>query len=184
MAVPGLQPRTSWNVRVDSFETQAMLSFAMVAVSGPSLAGFLDDKAANWLHEEIGLRFAYEGDRKSGDWPRLQESTNQIREALGFPADTPINIRTGDLEEFVTTAHDVTQGPMSASMDLPGDVPDPVLAKKLRTAQQGASSGENPFPGTGPTPPRPVLAVDETDMVELLARLEAHIVTQVIGMTV
>lgn len=158
-----------------------MLGLAYSAVSGPSLYRFLDTTASLYFQEEIGLRFAYEGDSKSGDWPDLADSTNEIRSALGFPPITPINIRTGDLENWLTTSYDVTVGPMSASMDLPGPAPDAILAKKLETAQRGESAGDNPFPNAGSTPPRPVLAVDETDLAELVVLLQGHIVAYILG---
>jgi len=156
-----------------------MLTRAMIALSGGSLAAWMDGPAQNHVHEDIALRFAYEGDSKSGNWEPLAEGTNAIRQALGFPPVTPINIRTGELERAVTEQDQITTGPDWAVLDIPGDDLDPLTRRKLETAQAGRA--DNPISGFGATPARPVLAVDESDMMVLLDTLAAHIIYQIIG---
>lgn len=164
------------NVKVDAFPVQRLLDLVMHAVSPGSLLDFLEERVVLHFHEDIDLRFAYEGDRKSGNWPALRDSTNDIREALGFPPVTPINIRTGELHDFVTNhfeAHLLGEG---AAVDIPGEPTDPELRNKLLTAQQG-SDNNPPFRAT---PARPVLAADETDMEEILIMLQEHVMMEVL----
>lgn len=179
-AAPKLPRGTGLNVQVevDPFVTQRMLSYTMSAVSGPSLARFLEEDAHEYFREEIERRFASEGDRKSGAWAPLHDATVDIRRALGYPGSSPINRRTDELYDFVTTSNDISAGSDWAQMDLPGTPPNEVVRQKLETAQRG--SDNNPL-GYGPTTTRPVLAVDQTDMAELLIALEAHIIYEVIG---
>lgn len=178
MAVPSL----TYNVIVNSTDVEMMFARTMLACSEESFMAFLQGPAEQYFHEEIGLRFAYEGDRKSGNWPPLAEATNRIREALGFDPVTPINIRTGALEEFVTESSEFMGGPHFAQMDIPGQSDNSETARKLRVAQRGAAAGENPWPLAGSTPPRPVLAFDEEDVAFLLESLETHIVNAIIGL--
>jgi hypothetical protein len=166
-------------IEVDSFDTDMMLDITMWAVHGESLLRFLQDDAHEYFREEIALRFAYEGDSKSGNWGPLHDATVDIRRALGYGGETPINVRTGDLFDFVTRSYDVMGGEDWAMLTLPGDPPNPTVAQKLKTAQQGSSN--NPL-GYGPTMPRPVLALGESDMVVLLQRLQSHIMMQIVGL--
>lgn len=163
-------------IDVDSFPVDQLVEAVNTAVSGPSLRAFLYGSAHDHFEHEIVQRFAYEGDRKSGPWEPLHDATIDIRHALGVPGPGPINIRDQGLFDFVTSSRTTIAGDFWAQMDLPGRPPDSVTEDKLRTAQRG--SNNNPL-GYGPTSPRPVLAVDESDMAALLIRLETHIMLAV-----
>ena len=164
-------------VEVNSFPVDRLVDAVNDAVSGPSLAVWLEGSAHDHFEHEIVNRFAYEGDRKSGPWEPLHDATIDIRHALGVPGPGPINIRDQGLFDFVTTSRDTHFGDTWATMDLPGNPPDDTTRAKLTTAQRG--SNNNPL-GYGPTNPRPVLAVDESDMASLLIRLETHIMLAVV----
>ena len=164
---------TDW----DAYRSEAMLNSVMRAVGPTSLLSWLSGPADGYMTDEIVDRFAYEGDDKSGDWLPLTESTRRIREDLGFPGSNPINERTGGLLDFVMHSRDYISGSNWAGMEIPGDPGQVDLERKLLHAQRGAT--ENPrFPGAI-TPPRPVLAVDESDMESLLKILEMHIMESV-----
>lgn len=166
-------------IDVQSAQVDSMIHRAMQAVSGPSLHAFLETMASEYFTEEIIDRFAYEGDDKSGDWAPLKESTERIRQALGYPGANPVNERTQELLEFVAFHRGFAQGPNFAQMDVPGEAPSQSIEAKLRTAQQGTSI--NPlFPGAY-TPPRPVLATDEGDMANLLRLLQLWVMQAVAG---
>lgn len=168
-----------FNVTTDwqTLEVESLLSRTLRAVSGPSLAAWLAGPVDGYFKDEIIDRFAFEGDDKSGDWAPLTETTNRIRETLGFPADDPINERTGELLDFVVNSREYMGGSEWAGMNIPGDPDNFALEQKLLHAQQGAA--DNPmFPGST-TPPRPVLAVDPTDMEILLKMLQMHVITAV-----
>lgn len=165
------------SIDVDSLPVERLLHAVEWATSGTSLRFFLENDAHEWFREEIFRRFMSDGDRKSGDWAPLKDATIDIRRALGF-GDDPINRRTDEMFEFVTTNYDIASGGNWAELNLPGDPPDPVTAQKLETAQRG--SNRNPL-GYGPTQPRPVLAVDQTDMAQLMLMLEVHIMYEVIS---
>lgn len=164
-------------VYVDDFDVQRLLLAVERAVSGPSLAVFLKGPVNQYLHEQIGLRFAYEGDKASGNWDPLSDATNSIRQTLGYPPVSPINVRTGEMEAWLTDpdSMDFTYGAWAAMLHIPGGAPTPLHEKKLDTAQKGSTS--NPIPEFGPTPPRPVLAVDASDMATILEGLQVHIQT-------
>lgn len=164
---------TDW----DTYQTETMLSRVMRSVGAPSLAAWLAGPVDAYMTDEIVDRFAYEGDNKSGDWAPLAETTRRIREELGFPGSNPINERTGELLDFVMNSREHVAGTDWAMMQIPGDPGQSELERKLRHAQQGAA--DNPrFPGSV-TPPRPVLAVDPTDMEILLKMLEMHVMESV-----
>jgi hypothetical protein len=145
------------------------------ATSPESLAMFLSEEAQPYFAAEIIDRFAVEGDEKSGDWAPLSEATESIRASLGFPASDPINERTGDLLRLVAENYEIEPGLTGAVLQIPGEsaMNQCDLRDKLTTAQLGSAS--NPIPNFGPTPPRPVLAVDPSDLEALLLLLRAHI---------
>lgn len=163
----------SVSVDVDSFQVEQMLRAVRLSISPSALVAFLDGPVQDHFAADIEMRFAYEGDAKSGDWPWLTDATNSIRRSQGFAEDSPINVRTGKLLDFVTTEFD--SGPVAggAQISIPGNAPAGELENKLKHAQFGAT--DNPMPGARPTPPRPVLAFDETDMEVILGLLSIHI---------
>jgi len=168
-----------FSIEVDSTDVDGVLDHLGRALDATSLLLFLRESADPYFQEEILMRFAFEGDAKSGDWERLSPTTQRIRSALGYGGDGPINERTGELLEFAVYHRDFMFGPDWASMSVPGDPTTDSVKDKLEHAQMGTS--DNPlFPGAY-TPPRPVLATDESDMMMLLKMLEMHIMKQLAG---
>lgn len=169
-------------VTVDPFDVNQMLDIVMARLSGYNLSLFLKEKAHPQFADEIFDRFAQRGDSKVGQWEPLTDATQDIRRALGFNGPDPINVRTGDMFLFVTEHYDLNVGETYAEMDIPGNTNDPLLQRKLTTAQEG--SDDNPL-GYGPTPPRPVMAEpDNEDMQELLEHLQGWIMLETAGVLV
>ncbi len=164
---------TDW----DTYRTETMLTRVMRAVGPLSLESWLSGPVSGYFADEIVDRFAFGGDDKSGDWAPLSETTQRIRRELGFPGSDPINERTGELLEFVAGNREYMAGGDWAMMQIPGDPDSRDLENKLLHAQQGAQVNPR-FPGAV-TPPRPVLAVDETDMMLLLRMLEMYVMESV-----
>lgn len=172
--------RDFYQIEVEADPSLKLLGAVEAALTAQSLETWLVGDVHTYLSEEIGLRFAYEGDKKSGNWPALADATNRIRESQGFPGQTPINIRTGQLRDWVTTHYDVMPEGEGATLLIPGDPPTTTLATKLETAQLGRP--DNVIPGYAPTPPRPILALDETDAAVILESLNRHLIGSLAGM--
>jgi hypothetical protein len=165
---------TTWQ----TFNTQTMLNRVNRAIGGASLATWMQTMAIPYFQDEIVDRFAYEGDDRSGEWAPLKDSTNRIREALGYPPEHPINERTGEMLEWLASSGEFIMGLNSAIGTIPGDAPSDILAQKFRTAQMGTNENRM-IPGAH-TPPRPVLAVSPAeDMAILLKGLQVHIMQHI-----
>lgn len=133
------------------------------------LLTFLGTTVAPYLRERAEERFAMEGDDVTGPWAPLSDVTVAIREGTGFPGAHPINRRTGELEEWVTQGNYFAYpvAPNTAAMRFPGTQPSASVARKYQTAQRGKTSPT--------TPPRPVLGVNEKDLLFVTAALHAAI---------
>lgn len=167
------------SIEVDAFDTNRMIERTLKAVDGISLEEYLRGPAHEYLEHEIVQRFAYEGDKKSGDWAPLSEATRTIRRELGYDEEGT-NIRSGEMFRILTHDADFYPGTNSAEMSLPGSAGTRgQMAQKMQTATRGRAN--NPMPGFGPTPPRPVLAVDEMDMAALLEALNIWIIGEIAG---
>ena len=166
-------PSNVVEIDVDVLDTIAFVHAIIAATSGTSIVAFLENQASAYFRDDIESRFEEEGDAKSGFWKPLADATVDIRRQYGF-GDGPINVRTGEFKEFMLADYDVIAGGDFAEMNVPGDAPDPILKEKLTTAQKGKST--NPIPEFGPTPARPVLAISEMDVMQLIELLEFHIV--------
>lgn len=168
-----------FSIEVDPFDVEKLYDLVMFKLAGVNLRQFLVNIAQRYFSYQIALRFAHQGDAKSGAWEPLTDATQDIRKALGYGGAGPINIRTSDLFMFVTEHYDASFGPTWAQLDVPGEATDPVIEQKLRTAQEGTE--ENVL-GYGATPARPVLADDtEEDMQALLEALEGWLMVEVAG---
>jgi hypothetical protein len=177
--IMGDKPSPSISTSIDSKQTDRLIEKIWTAVSPVSLEAWLQGPGHQHFEDEIVNRFAYQGDRQTGQWPDLSEATQNIRSQQGFGSDWPVNIRTEEMFSTLTHDADFFMGEGSAEMNLPGDVSSGV-AKKIKTAQEG--SNNNPIPGFGPTPPRPVLAADEGDLAALLVSLNGWIIAAVAGL--
>mgnify|MGYP006319646487 FL=1 len=169
----------TYNIHVDASQPLNMMARVAQAVSPPSLARFLENETSDYLFDQIQARILAGGDDVTGKWPELSDATVRIREAYGFPGSWPKNWRTGEMMRFVSKTNSVTAGPGGVELQIPGDTNDSVMEQKIGTAQKGRTT--NPLPNCGPTPPRPILALDDVDAGYILERLEAHIIDEIIG---
>jgi hypothetical protein len=166
-------------ITVDPFPVQRMMERVMKVLAGGNLEAFLKGPAHEYLEHDIVQRFAYEGDKKSGDWAPLSDATQRIRQSLGYSPDD-INIRQNEMFDVLTHEADYYSGPFEAEMSLPGSAGQRGRMKdKMETATKGRAN--NPIAGFGPTPPRPVLSVDASDMEVLLTMLNGWIIAELAG---
>lgn len=165
---------TGATIEVEADDVLAVLRQVELATNTIGLREFLGGPVVEWLQERADHRFASEGDDASGQWPDLTWGTQQIREALGFPREHPINVRTGDLRDWVVNSDGKVSalGPLGAELEWPGTAPDAEIESKFKVAQKGANYGENPMFPTSGTVPRPVARVNAVD---LEAVLEAYV---------
>lgn len=179
-AAMNMRPDVAVSIEVDAHEPIDMMERVWAVFTGPNIATFLEGPAHSYLEKEIVNRFAYQGDRQVGHWPDLSEATVEIRESLGYPGDWPINVRTEELFETLVNERDIIPGEAEALMRIPGSAgQDASVAAKLETAQSGRP-GPNPMsPNFGMTPPRPVLAADETNLVALLEILNRWVIWEI-----
>ncbi len=182
MAVPSTRssfkaPRgtSQWGigVSVDIFSTENLINSVMEAVSETGLAPF-GEQVADYLEDRAATRFASEGDEASGNWPALTGTTERIRAALGYGPDGPINMRTSEMFSAVVYSADVKPGMGGVVVTKPDpSIIKGTLEQKLITAQQGRSDNML-FPGAS-TPARPVVALGDRDMVEIMGKLQLYI---------
>lgn len=135
---------------------------ARVLLSGPSTSAYLSTVMYDHLQGRTIRRFRNEGDEAvGGPWQPLNDYTVAIRQSQGYGGDGPINRRTGKMEAFITgSGPGVRSTAEAASLFFPENLPSGEMKRKIERAQRGSR-----FPAT---PPRPVLAVDWSDMVFFL----------------
>lgn len=121
-----------------------------------------------YLRQRAQTRFDQEGDDVSGPWAPLSPSTVMIRSQKGYGGEHPINVRTSELENYITgTRSQTVQLGAGAELTFPGQVAVGELAQKLETAQIGKD-----YPRTVP---RPVLGVNDQDLLAVLTGLASFI---------
>lgn len=168
-------------VVINASDVEALLTRVSSALSPVALAEFLTADVAPFLGARAQERFKSEGDAASGKWQPLTAHTQAIRawgaqtQGWAIGPDHPINKRTGELEDYITSGNGKTI-PWGTGTSLL--YPDPSRAsgeipQKVQTAQKGRT---NPR-----TPPRPVLAVNEIDLAFVLRKLFDHIVVTHMG---
>lgn len=158
-------------ITVDDSDVERMMDRIEAATSPVGLTAFLSNNVDPWLRRRASSRFRSEGDKATGKWAPLSPATVAIRESMGYGGTGPINRRTGDLEDYITsTDGDVTSsGSSTVTLTLPGGNPDGELAEKIMMAQTGVSkTGKQ---GTA----RPVLAMDEADLLYTLTTLSTYV---------
>lgn len=155
-----------WSIRDE--QVLAAVGRLEALVSSDGLALFLGTTVGPYLQQRAKQRFQNEGDDVVGAWLPLNPTTVTIREATGFTGEHPINRRTGELEEWVTQG-DFFPYPIGAgaTMVYPGKDASGTLKAKVETAQKGKASPA--------TPPRPVLGVNETDLLFITAALQSAV---------
>jgi len=136
-------------------------------LSPVGMAFFMNTEVGPYLRARAASRFAREGDDVSGQWEPLKPVTQLIREENpDWPVGPthPINKRTGELEHYITHSTPETwPTTVGATTQYPGRPPSGELAEKVETAQRGRVSPS--------TVPRPVLGVNETDILFVMTRL-------------
>lgn len=148
---------------------QAMLMRLETSTSPVGLAAFLHGAVGPMVLRRATQRFENEGDDVSGKWAPLANSTVEIREKSGFGAEHPINKRTGELEAYITgSGWNVTAAPAMATLRFPGkQTSKRSVREKMKTAQQGRSRPS--------TVPRPVLGLNEQDLLSVMTMLAFYI---------
>lgn len=159
-------------VVVDDFDTQEALRKTSRSISPTSLGAWLATDAARLMREAAQDRFTNEGDASSGGWAPLKWPTQNIREALGYDREHPINVRTGNLRDWViNNTGSVNVTGYGSRLTWPtGTTGDPELQRKYRTAQRGKARP--------PTVPRPVVALGLNDVPFMRSSLLAWVVTR------
>jgi hypothetical protein len=128
------------------------------------IMAFLGAEVGPYLRQRARNRFAAEGDDVVGQWAPLAPSTVAIREGQQYPGEHPINRRTGEMENWVVDGGwDAYPFSGGGGLVYPQNEPTGTLREKVQTAQAGSAS---PL-----TQPRPVLGVNENDMLFVTALL-------------
>lgn len=147
--------------------------------TGPAMADWMQRVVAPFLQTRATRRFASEGDDASGKWEQLAIATRLIRRNMGFPPAHPINVRTGDLRDFVINTENIASTAQTATLQKPGKTGTSRLTEqKLRVAQRGglpprAGKTRGKAGPNRPAPPRPVAAINRTDEDFIFNRLVA-----------
>ena len=158
---------------IDDVELQQAIDSIRLRLSSERLPTFLATDVAEYLRLRVNRRFAGEGDDVSGLWIELRDSTARIRESKGFPGRHPINRRTGKLLNYVKT-YSVNKG-ATPTLTMPGPGGTKELRDKLKVAQVGGFSRSLTSRNVGPnrpTPPRPVVGLNNVDAAHIIFRLE------------
>lgn len=135
-------------------------------ISPSGLEAFLMSQADPWIRLRTHQRFENEGDDATGKWAPLKSATINIRQGLGYGGAHPINVRTGTMEEFLTTHRSVVwEESDGATLQYPGTVPGGELGEKIKRAQAGDAR----------TKARPVIGMSPTDTAAIMTRLERYI---------
>lgn len=148
-------------------DTEQKLQRLSALLNPEPVAAWMGETVDGYLHERASQRFDEEGDDASGKWAALKESTQTIRASMQFPPAHPINVRTGELADFIeNTPGRVVPDTQGVTLTLPGKEPgNPILQDKLRRAQKGDIR----------TPARPVLAVNEHDALAIMTEFEYYL---------
>jgi len=156
------------DVRIDTAQVQAIMAILQARLSSPGLHGWLHGVMVPFLQNRAINRFANEGDEVTGKWTPLKASTVMIRQAHGHPGDHPINVRTGQMRNFIVAAPGSTKGSAGyAALTWPGPVPTGKMMTKVQTAQVG-NPGAN-------TVARPILGVGPNDSIFAIAALTQYL---------
>lgn len=158
-------------VHVDATSAIARMQRIGVKLSMTGLQAFMHGTVVPWLQMRAADRFSQEGDDAVGKWSPLKQATMYLRANQGFPPAHPINVRTGQMRNFIVHASgNVTAAPGIASLNWPGPTGRiKSIDEKIRTAQMG-----KPSPSTVA---RPVLAVSMKDTIFVMAATTAYLVT-------
>lgn len=151
------------DINIITRDVEETLARLATALSPLGMIPFMEMVIAPQLSRRAKGRFAGEGDAAvGGKWAPLRPATVVMRTQQGY-GPGPINRRTGELENWVTNGgQDAFPVGPDTTMQFPGKPISGELERKVQRAQQGDG---------GRTVPRPVLAVDESDLVFLQTQL-------------
>lgn len=151
---------------IDAASTEAAMGLLQEKISIGAIGEWLGSDVNNFLQQRAKARFSSEGDDAAGRWTSLADTTVAIREALGYGGPSPINIRTGDLFQYVTgSAGQVTESSEGVALDFP-NLNNNTVQAQLSNAQSGNKR-------TG-APARPVIALGEQDLLGIMVSLTGH----------
>jgi hypothetical protein len=161
------------HIETDASRVESVMNALDDRLNPIGLSAFLQTVVDPFIRNRVDQRFASEGDDVSGNWHPLTQATQQIRAAYGYPPSHPINKRTGKLHAQLVKQSDVKPTGMGATLEhpAPGSL-DPITAKKLKTAQMGSTNPK--------TPARPVLGVNENDLLFVTSSLAAWLTQDII----
>lgn len=152
----------------DSVGVSRMLAYLEVKLSNQGMMSWLAGAVYPFIRERAQQRFDSEGDEVSGKWAPLEESTNRWREFMGVSPAHPINVRTGEMENYITQSlAAVMPQAGGVMMKYPGKPPSSRLGEKVKTAQMGKTK---PL-----TVPRPILGLGMKDLNFTLGSLALYI---------
>lgn len=156
-------------IDVNARRVDALLLRLDTAMSPLGIAQYMKVAVDPWIRRRVKERFDAEGDDAVGRWLPLSPETRIIRAAKGFQPDGPINVRTGELERFITqgAVERITPTSSGATYVYPGLGFGGELRTKYDTAQAGKKSPR--------TPPRPVVGIGERDLAHVLSSLSMWI---------
>jgi hypothetical protein len=154
-------------VIVDADSAQMMLRRIMSRLSPIAMAAWMHAVVGPYLRERAQARFASEGDDVVGKWAPLAPATVHIRETSGYGGAHPINVRTTELEQYITGGDPLVVATAGdALMTWPGSPPSgDVLEQKVVIAQVGDRR----------TPARPVVGINERDLMFVLSALSVYV---------
>lgn len=158
----------------DASEVEEMLEALDTRLDEASIAAFLGAHIDPYLRRRAKDRFRGEGDDVVGAWLPLASATEAIRESQGFPGAHPINRRTGELEEYITSGQmnpGIPVPGVGATLEFPGTPPTGELKTKVETAQRGKPASG----GSRATPPRPVLGINARDLTYTVSSLTFYL---------
>lgn len=163
-------------IEVNALDVERMLSLAEDSFSEPRVMHWMNTDLHDYFASETISRFSDGIDRNTGVWRKLSDATEHLREQQGYDPDWPINVRTGELFDYVVNTFRIDTDGQDLTFVTPDDERvDATTAIKLEHAQFGAS--DNPIEGFGPTPPRPVIGFDaDADAQAILMNFTNHIV--------
>ncbi len=162
-------------VTIETQDLEGVLRRLEGVMSVQGQAEFLQGSALPHLQRRASDRFSNEGDDVTGAWAPLSPATLEWRTALGYDAFAQINLRSGDLQRWVTSGSGrFEREGGDVTLAYPGDQP----SGTLREAVEGAQRGQK---GSPSQPPRPVLGLGTQDAEALLNQLVNHVVSVVSG---
>lgn len=170
------------DIRVDKKEVDLALINVRRAISPNGLALFHTSFTTPYLRQQIGSHFDKQG-WSGGAWERLALFTQERRRSLGYHPSFPINIRSGEMYNFLVhqAAFGLTVDGVGVTYVYPGTLGDDLMASKITVAQKGGMAthdSETLRTGNRKTryraaPARPVMELtpgDATAIVEALNR--------------